>query len=269
MIVWRCGTHTLSFDRPLVMGILNITPDSFSDGGRYLDPAAALERARHMEADGAAIIDVGAQSTRPGATLLSPEEEWARLAPVLPLLTAHLTVPLSVDTFEPFVAARALQAGASVLNDVSGSMHNGFFSLAAQHGAGLICMARDAASVTDVTAYFGDALRAAAASGLPAEHLCLDMGIGFHADQAVDLALIAHTAALATAACARPLLCGASRKRVVAFAADDASVPAERLGGSLALHLRAAVGGATLLRTHDVRETVQALAVCQRLSQLA
>ncbi len=267
MTVWQCRDKIVRVDRPLVMGILNVTPDSFFDGGQYMDVAGALDRALTMEAQGAAVLDIGAQSTRPGASPLSAEEEWRRLAPVLEALVGRVTVPLSVDTFEPAVARRALDYGADIINDVSGSLRNDMPSLCAAYGAGLVAMARDAHTVDDVTAYF-DTIRAVAAeSGLSIEALCFDMGIGFHTDRAVDLALIRHTSTLVQAAGGRPLLCGASRKRVVAFAggACDAS---ERLGGSIALHLAAAQGGATVIRAHDVAETVQALAVYHRLQTL-
>lgn len=264
MTVWRCRDKIVRFDRPQVMGILNVTPDSFFDGGRYTDTARALDRALRMEEDGAAVIDIGAQSTRPGATALSPEEEWERLAPVLDALCGRLQVPLSVDTFEPTVAAHALDAGAEIINDVSGSLKNGFPTLCADFGAGLVAMARDARDVADVTAYFATIRAKAAESGMAEETLCLDMGIGFHADRAVDLMLIRRTDELARAAGERPLLCGASRKRVVAFASGDCE-PDERLGGSIALHLAAVAKGAHLVRAHDVKETAQALAVYHSL----
>ena len=264
MTVWRCRDKIVRLDRPQVMGILNITPDSFFDGGRYTDAERALDRALCMEADGAAIIDVGAQSTRPGATALSPEEEWARLAPVLDALRGTLRVPLSVDTFEPMVAERALEAGADIINDVSGSLHNGFPTLCAGFGAGLVAMAHDARDVSDVTGYFDTVRRVAADSGMTEGTLCLDMGIGFHVDRAVDLMLVRRADELARAAGNTPLLCGASRKRVVAYASGDCA-PDERLGGSIALHLAAAAKGACLIRAHDVKETVQALAVYHSL----
>jgi len=268
MTVWRFRSKVLTFERPLVMGILNVTPDSFSDGGLYNTPSAALERALRMEAAGAAILDIGAQSTRPGAVSLSATEEWERLAPVLEAIIGRVQVPISIDTFEPFVATRALDAGADILNDVSGSLQNDFPTIAAKADAGLICMAHGASALPDVTAYFQTALSHTHRCGLPADHVCLDMGIGFHVDQQVDLTLIGRTAELAAAAEGRPLLCGASRKRVVAFAAGDCP-PADRLGGSIALHLAAALAGAGLIRTHDVPETVQALAALHSLQQLS
>lgn len=254
-------------DRPLVMGILNITPDSFSDGGRYLDPAAAVARALDMEREGADLLDLGAQSTRPGAVPIPPEEEWARLAPVLATLRGRVHVPLSVDTFEPFVAEQALAAGAVILNDVSGSLANGFPALAKQYDAGLIMMAQNAHTLADVTAYFDTAKATARAAGLSEEQVCLDMGIGFHADRALDLTLIRHTDTLVKAASPYPLLCGASRKRVIAYAAGDSDVT-DRLGGSLALHTAAMLGGARVIRAHDIKDTAQAARVARALCEI-
>lgn len=247
-------------DRTAVMGILNITPDSFSDGGHYMNTDAAVDRALAIEREGAAILDIGAQSTRPGATPLSPEEEWARLAPVLTALRGRLTIPLSVDTFEPSVAERALQHGACILNDVSGSLENGFPALAARYEAGLVMMARDAAHPSDIRAYFETALAAAFEAGLAPSQICLDVGIGFHKDREADLDAVRHLQDIVDGLPATAVLVGASRKRVIAYAAGDAPTK-ERLGGTVAFHTAAQLRGATLLRVHDVKEAVQAAAV--------
>ena len=135
---YRSGS--LSLDSTVVMGILNVTPDSFSDGGRYASPEKALEHALEMQAQGAGILDVGAQSTRPGHVPISPEEEWARLEPVLDRLRGRIRIPISVDTYYPSVAKAALVSGADILNDVSGDLHNGMMELAAETGAGLVVM---------------------------------------------------------------------------------------------------------------------------------
>ena len=244
-------THTA------VMGILNITPDSFSDGGQYMDPTDALARALEMEREGAHILDIGAQSTRPGATPLDAQDEWARLAPVLSVLKDKLHIPLSVDTFEPFVAKQALAQGVSVLNDVSGSLTNGFPALAAAHGAGLIMMARDAANPLDVRRYFETALDTAKKAGLPLEQLCLDIGIGFHQSRETDYQIIRALPRILQGLPKVAVLCGASRKRLIAHAAGDCAVT-DRLGGTIALHTAAQLGGATVLRVHDVKDAVQA-----------
>lgn len=254
-------THTA------VMGILNITPDSFFDGGQYNAPDSALARASAIQDEGAHILDIGAQSTRPGATPITPEDEWARLSPVLDALKGRLTVPLSVDTFEPFVAERALANGASILNDVSGSLTNGFPALAAAHGAGLIMMARGAASPLDVRRYFDTALTLAANAGLPLESLCLDIGIGFHENRDVDLAVIRALPQLLEGLPTVAVMCGASRKRVIAYAAGDTEIN-DRLAGTIALHTAAQLGGATVLRVHDVKEAVQAAKVADALKTL-
>lgn len=251
-------------DRAAVMGILNVTPDSFSDGGQYDTVGAAVRRAKAIVAEGADILDVGAQSTRPGHTPVSPEEEWRRLAPVLDALQDTLTIPLSVDTYDPFVAENALKNGASILNDVSGSRDNGFPALAARYGAGLILMARDAVSPTDVRAQWEEQLKTATEAGLPAWQVCLDLGIGFHASQEVDTAIIRILPRLLQGLPKTAVLCGASRKRVIAHCAGDCD-PADRLAGTLAFHTAAALRGATVFRVHDVKEAVQAMRVAQQL----
>ncbi len=255
---------SLCFDKTAVMGILNVTPDSFSDGGQFQTAEAALTRALAMQTDGAAIIDIGAQSTRPGATPITPEEEWARLSPVLDILKGQLTCLLSVDTFEPTVAKRALKNGVQMLNDVSGSETNDFPFIAAAHGAALVMMARDAEHTDDVAQYFDRALALAAKAGLSFDNVLLDIGVGFHKSREVDLAVIAALPRLTKdLPCA--VLCGASRKRVIPYAAD-ADIPVnERLSGTLALHTAAQLGGAAVLRVHDVKDAVQAAAVIDKL----
>ena len=253
---WRIRGGVLSLDAPCVMGILNVTPDSFSDGGQYNDPALAAARAREMAAQGAAIIDIGAQSTRPGATPLSAEEEWARLAPCLQAVLQAVDVPVSVDTFYPMVAKQALAMGAHIINDVSGSEHNGMLDVVAAHDAGIVCMrtgetadrtADPAQTVADMHAY----IRRVLAAGLPQEAICLDVGIGFGSSTAGDMALIANLPAFA--AYGLPLLVGASRKRVVREVCGEDVVV-----GSVALHTVAMMNGAHVVRAHDVAETVAA-----------
>ncbi len=249
-----------------VMGILNITPDSFSDGGRFFDPADALARALEIEREGAHILDVGAQSTRPGATPLPAEEEWARLSPVLSALKDKLSVPISVDTFEPFVAENALTNGALILNDVSGSLENGFPALAAAHGAGLVMMARDAADPLDVRRYFETALETAQQAGLSLEQICLDIGIGFHQSRETEYQILRALPRILQGLPKVAVLCGASRKRLIVHAAGDCDVN-DRLSGTIALHTAAQLGGATVLRVHDVQDAVQAAKTIDYLSR--
>lgn len=263
--------------RTVVMGILNITPDSFSDGGRYFQPEDAVVHAVEMEKNGADMIDIGAQSTRPGHISVTPEEEWRRLEPVLRMLKGRLAVPVSVDTYYPDVAAAAVKAGASIINDVSGSMKNGMPDVAAHTGAGLIMMhagggADDAGdsigsdeTVRRVHDYFIRALNTADRAGLSADRLCLDPGIGFGKDRQGDLALISRLPELLQGLPEVAVLVGASRKRVIASCLETESTASDRLAGTLALHAIAQWNGANILRVHDVPEAVQAARVTDAL----
>jgi dihydropteroate synthase len=251
--------------RPLVMGVINVTPDSFSDGGRFLDPAAAIAQAERLVAEGADILDIGAESTRPygNAVAVSLEEERARLEPILPAVVA-LGVPVSIDTMKAAVAAWALDAGAAIVNDVWGLQRDADMArVIAGHGAPVIVMHnRDAADpdidiVKDVTDFFSRSLEIAWEAGIERDRITLDPGIGFGKTPEQSLACIARLDAWR--GFNLPLLVGASRKRFIHSIVP--SEPAERLGGSIAAHLIAAENGAAIIRAHDVAATVQALAV--------
>jgi dihydropteroate synthase len=250
---------------PLVMGVLNVTPDSFSDGGRFLEPAAALAQAQRLVAEGADIIDVGAESTRPygGALPVSPEEERSRLAAVLPHAVG-LGVPVSIDTMKSPVAAWALDAGAVMVNDVWGLQRDADMArVIADHGVPVIIMHnRDKADpaidiVADVSDFFSRSLDIAWRAGIGRDQVVLDPGIGFGKTPEQSMTCIARVDAFR--AFNLPLLVGASRKRFINSIMP--SEPSERLGGSLAAHLIAAERGAAIIRVHDVAPTVQALAV--------
>jgi dihydropteroate synthase len=251
--------------RPLVMGVLNVTPDSFSDGGRFLKPADAIEHARRLIAEGAGILDVGAESTRPygGAIAVAIEEERERLEPVLPAVVA-LGVAVSIDTQKSAVAAWALEAGAAIVNDVWGLQRDPDMArVVAEHGVPVIVMHnRDAADpnidiIADVTDFFSRSLEIAYRAGIPRERIVLDPGIGFGKSPQQSLACIARLDAWR--GFDLPLLVGASRKRFINSIVP--SEPMERLGGSLAAHLVAVENGAAIIRVHDVAPTVQALAI--------
>jgi dihydropteroate synthase len=255
----------LGLGRPAVMGVLNVTPDSFSDGGRFLDPAAAIEQAKRMVAEGADVLDVGAESTRPygGMVAVPAEEEIRRLAPVLPAVTA-LGIPVSIDSMKAEVAAWALGCGATIVNDVWGLQRDeGLAHVAAEHAVPVIIMHnRDAADpeidiMADIAAFFARSLEIAARAGIARENIVLDPGIGFGKTPEQSLIAIARLGELASFGL--PLLLGASRKRFI----DKVSPapPDRRLGGSIAAHLLGVAGGAAIIRTHDVAETVQALRV--------
>jgi dihydropteroate synthase len=255
----------LALGRPLVMGVLNVTPDSFSDGGRFLDPASALEQASRMIAEGTDILDIGAESTRPygGAVAVSSDEEIRRLTPVLPAAVA-MGVPVSIDTMKVAVAEWALAAGAAIVNDVWGLQRDsGLARVVAVHRVPVIVMHnRDAADpaidiLADISAFFSRSLEIARRAGIAREKIVLDPGIGFGKTAEQSLTAIACIGEFKSFGL--PLLVGASRKRFI----DKVSPapPDQRLGGSIAAHVLAVVGGAAIIRTHDVAETVQALRV--------
>jgi len=255
----------LKSGRPLVMGILNVTPDSFSDGGRYVDPAMAIAHAERMIADGADIIDIGAESTRPynGMQPVSADEEMARLKPVLSAV-AKLGVPVSIDSLKGEVAAWALDNGASIANDVWGLQRDAHMAeVVAARGVPVIVMHnRDEADpridiVADVEAFLARSIAIASEAGIARENIVLDPGIGFGKTPEQSIVTLAHTAAFRTFGL--PLLVGASRKRFIN--AVSPAPPDERIGGSIASHLYAVQQGAAIVRVHDVAETVQALRV--------
>jgi dihydropteroate synthase len=255
----------LGHGRPLVMGILNVTPDSFSDGGVFLDPDAAIRRAHRMAEDGADLIDVGAESTRPyGDAIAVPvEEELRRLDQVVPAI-ARLGVPISIDTMKAEVARWALDAGASIANDVWGLQRDpALVRVIAERGVPVIVMHnRERADpaldiMADIKAFFARSLDIADRAGIRREAIVLDPGIGFGKTPDQSMTAIAHLAELRSFG--QPLLVGASRKRFINQITP--APPDRRLGGSIAAHLLAVRNGAAIIRAHDVAETVQALGV--------
>jgi dihydropteroate synthase len=255
----------LALGRPVVMGVLNVTPDSFSDGGRFLEPAAAIDQARRMAADGADILDIGGESTRPygGAVAVPIEEEIARLTPVLPAVAA-LGLPVSIDTMKAKVAGWALASGAAIVNDVWGLQRDlDLARVVAEHAVPVIIMHnREAADpaidiMADIAAFFARSLEIAARAGIARQDIVLDPGIGFGKTAEQSLTAIARLGELKSFGL--PILIGASRKRFI----DKVSPapPDRRLGGSIAAHLSAVARGAAIVRAHDVAETVQALRV--------
>lgn len=251
-----------------VMGILNITPDSFSDGGQFNAPDVAVAHARQMIADGADIIDIGAESTRPyGATPVSADEELARLRPVLPRI-AELGRPLSIDTMKAKVADWSLGHGAVIANDVWGLQRDpDMAKVVAAHGAPVIVMHnRDSVDpaldiMQDLADFFARTLEIADKAGIPKNHLVLDPGIGFGKTPEQSLTALARLDELQ--AFGLPILVGASRKKFISTITP--SEPNERLGGSIAAHLLSAQSGADIVRVHDVLETVQALRVARAI----
>jgi dihydropteroate synthase len=254
----------LSRPCPAVMGVLNVTPDSFSDGGQFAAPERALAQARLMIAEGADIIDIGAESTRPyGSEPISAEEELQRLQPVLPEIVA-LGIPVSIDSMKSAVVAWALHQGAAVANDVWGLQRDsGMAGLVAERGAPVIIMHnRDSADpaidiMQDIADFFARSLDIAAKAGISPDKIVLDPGIGFGKTPEQSMTALARLGELQSFGL--PLLVGASRKRFISTVTP--SEPHQRLGGSIAAHLLAAQNGARIIRAHDVAETVQALRV--------
>jgi dihydropteroate synthase len=259
--------------RPLVMGILNVTPDSFSDGGRFLDPATAIAHAAEMVRQGADILDIGAESTRPyeGAVAVSADDEKARLSPVLPDVI-KLGVPVSIDTIKASIASWALDEGAAMVNDVWGLQRDPDMApLIARRGVPVVIMHnREAADasidiVADVLAFFSRSLEIAAGAGIGTESIVLDPGIGFGKTPEQSIICLARFAEFKRFGL--PLLVGASRKRFINSVTP--SSPDERMGGSIAAHLLAVRKGAAIVRAHDVAETVQALRVSAAIERQA
>jgi dihydropteroate synthase len=257
--------------RTRLVGILNLTPDSFHDGGRLRDPADAVARARELVAAGADALDVGGESTRPGATPVGAAEEWARLAPVLADVVA-LGVPVSVDTTKAEVAARALDAGAALVNDVSGLRHDPQLAAAcASRGAGLVLMhsrgePRTMQSLTlyadvvlETRRFLEDAMERAVRAGVAESRIILDPGLGFAKTAEQNLEILRRLPEYLTTG--RPILVGASRKSFLGR--HDAPDSADRLEGTLATSVIAVLGGASLLRVHDVRENRRAVSVTE------
>jgi dihydropteroate synthase len=256
---------------PRIVGILNVTPDSFFDGGRFADPAAAVARAHQLVAEGATMIDLGGQSTRPGYVEAPVEEEIRRVVPVIRQLAATLSVPLSIDTYRSAVARAAFQAGAHVLNDIHGLLRDpALAGVAAEFGGPVVVMHNEPGFSDDpddplprMLRYFERSLATAVRAGIPAERVILDPGIGFAKTQPQNLAILARLPELRTLG--RPLFLGASRKSVVSHVLDLPA--AERLEGTLAITSLAAWHGVELIRVHDVQANLRAARMAAALRE--
>jgi dihydropteroate synthase len=274
--IWRCGRFALTLTRPLVMGILNITPDSFSDGGRFADAEGAIAAGRAMIAGGADILDVGGESTRPGAAHVTTAEELERVLPVVAALAEDGRVPVSIDTRHAVVASACVAAGAAILNDVSGFRDPAMVALVAGCEAGCVVMhmcgepgtMQNAPSYDDVVAEVGAYLAAQAAllaaAGVARDRIAIDPGIGFGKTTDHNLELLTHLPDLA--ALGYPVVVGASRKRFIGELTGVAE-PDERLAGSLAVAVWAVTHGADVVRVHDVEETVRAFRMLNAMKE--
>ena len=272
-----CRDTIVDLAEPRVMGVLNVTPDSFSDGGRYVDVEAAVERGVAMVAEGAALVDVGGESTRPGASAVSTAEELERVIPVIERLAARISVPISVDTSKPEVMRAAIEAGASLVNDVRALGEPGALAEVAPTGAAVCLMhmqgeprtMQAAPSYSDVVAevrgFLARRTEACLAAGIARERICIDPGIGFGKSPGHNLALLRALDRLGPPGV--PVLVGVSRKSLVGIITGRP--PGERLAGSLAFAALAAAGGAAIIRAHDVAETVDVVKVATALRRAA
>jgi dihydropteroate synthase len=263
----------LDLAQPKVMGVLNVTPDSFSDGGRYAGVDAALARAERMVEEGAAVVDVGGESTRPGASPVSVEEEIRRVVPVVERLVSRLTVPVSVDTSKPEVMRAAVEAGAQMINDVRALRLPGALAAAATSGAAVCLMhmrgepdtMQSGPAYTDVIAevrgFLETRVAACLSAGIARQRLCIDPGIGFGKLPEHNLALLAGLAHIGEPSL--PIVVGVSRKSLVGMITGRP--PAERLAGSVAFAALAVARGARMVRAHDVAATVDAVKVAAAL----
>ena len=254
---WLTKNHKIEYGKKtLIMGIVNVTPDSFSDGGDNFSPEKAVETALLMEKQGADIIDFGAQSTRPGFSQISDTDEWARLKPVLTALGGKLSVPVSVDTFYPFVAENALNLGADIINDVSGVISPEMAQIVKKHGAGWVVMHNGDGGCNEVSSFFNQCIDELDRLGVHKNQICFDMGIGFGKTRAQDMELIANVQKYKPSG--YPILLGTSRKRVIKEGSGQ-ECPKERIYGNIAADTAAIFGGVNVIRLHDVEHEKQGI----------
>lgn len=251
-------------DCPIIMGIVNVTPDSFSDGGEHFCAQNAVNYALSLIDDGADIIDLGAQSTRPGYTEIPPSEEIKRLSGVISALKSKTDVPVSVDTYFPEVAEFALKNGADIINDVSGVWNTAMAQIVKNYGAGWVIMHNGAGSVDEVGAFFAEMAQKCAEFGIKKEQICFDMGIGFGKSYEQNLELIANIKEYRLPD--YPILLGVSRKRVIGASSGQQN-PAERIYGNIAADTAAIMGGVDIIRLHDVKNEKQGILTAKELQK--
>lgn len=269
MRYWKIKDGIISLDRVLIMGILNATPDSFSDGGKYTDAHTAAKRAAEMVGMGADIIDIGGQSTRPGAQKISEKEEWERLRDVIAAVRQAVSVPISVDTFYPYVAIKAIEAGASIINDVTGFENEEMCAAAAQTGAGCVVMhcadiTENADCIHSVGSFFERKAVKMEQMGIDRACLCFDPGIGFGKTREQEFELCARIGELRTGE--NPIMAALSRKRMIGACLAHDTRPDERDYGTTAAHAMAIESGADIIRVHNVEAAAQCIGVMSKLA---
>ncbi len=264
-MIWNCRDKKIEYgDKVLIMGIVNVTPDSFSDGGNFADSDNAIRHAMELVEQGADIIDLGAQSTRPGYVEISPDEEWARLEPVLTTLRGMTDCPISVDTYFPIVAQKAVNAGADIINDVSGVFNVEMASIVKQTGAGWVIMHNGDGGVDEIRRFFASIADKCHDFGISGDSICFDMGIGFGKTYEQNLELIANIDSYKMDG--YPILLGTSRKRVIG-ASSNQPVATERVYGNISADAVAILGGVDIIRLHDVLHERQGILTAQALKQ--
>ncbi|HKF52194.1 MAG TPA: dihydropteroate synthase [Candidatus Acidoferrales bacterium] len=270
-------SHTILLgERTLIMGVLNVTPDSFSDGGKFIKPEAAVERALEMEHDGADVLDIGGESTRPGASPLGAAEELERILPVLEMLRGKLKIPISIDTQKAEVAKAAISRGAVIVNNVSAlQLDKGLADVVTKHKVGIILMhmrgkprtmqngpfARDV--MRDVIKGLREALGRAKQAGIERSRILIDPGIGFGKNYRQNFEVLARLSELSKLGC--PIVLGASRKAFLGASLDNAA-PEKRTWGTAATVAAAILGGAHIVRVHDVKEMAQVARITDRVA---
>lgn len=262
-MIWKCrDKKTDCSGKTLIMAIINITPDSFSDGGKNLDPAAALKSAEKAQKNGADIIDLGAQSTRPGYEKISENEEWQRLEPVLKSIKGKINIPVSVDTFYPFVAKKAAALGADIINDVSGVISPEMAAVIKETGCGWVITFSHPGAEKEAKAFFEESAKKAIDLGIKKERLCFDPGIGFSKTREQDFRLISNVEKYRLPE--YPFLLGASRKRIIGEGSCQPD-PEKRVFGNIAADTAAILGGANIIRLHDVLSEKQGILMADAL----
>lgn len=269
-LVWQCGRFTLDLREPKIMGVLNCTPDSFSDGGKFIEPGAAIARAHELVAQGADIIDVGAESTRPGSLAISSEEEIARLMPIVSALVKELNVPISIDTKKTATMRAMLELGADIINDVNGLQDDGAIEAVRDSDCGVCLMHMRGMPenmqqqteyqnvVSEVNDFLQSRTQICLQHGIAQERIALDPGFGFGKTPEQNMDLVRNINIFAQQR--YPVLLGVSRKSTVGYLLGNVPVEA-RLTGSVVLAVLGALSGANILRVHDVPETRDALKI--------
>lgn len=276
-MIWQTARQKISLKKTLVMAILNVTPDSFSDGGKFFSVDEALKQAEKLITEGADILDVGGESTRPNSARISAEEEIRRVCPVIEEIVKRFDIPISVDTSKAETAERAVEAGAEIINDVSGlRFDEKIAEIAAKYKTGLVLMHLRGEFETmhkqepvsdilrEVAGGFRQSIKKAESFGVKKEQICLDIGIGFSKTPEQNLELLAKLDKLVNEFPEYPMLVGASRKSFIGKILNDAPID-ERLCGSLAANVIAIWNGAKIVRVHDVRETIETLKIVEAI----